>query len=178
MSTLITTQAIILHGDYFREKDFRVSFLSRDVGLHDAIAIGAKKSVSKQRARLESGTITELAFAKGRRFDRITTSEPLVVPNHIRVSLPKLTALQFLSASILNTTRRGEPMPELYLFCAKAILALEKLSETDVPGWCDLVAKKIIEHAGFAPTANAPLRSQMEFFFEKPMRAWDVLQVV
>lgn len=178
MAELVTTQALIIAVKDFKESDLRVVFLSQDFGLRDAVATGAKKSVSKQRSRLEPGVITQLSFAKGRRFDRVTTSEPLFVPNKTRMSLKKLTSLQFLLGCIKETTKVGDESAQLYLMASKAVVALENIEEGKIDLWNKVVAERILELAGFEPVEKKPLQRQMEYHFEKRIRSWEILNLV
>lgn len=175
MSQIVSTQAIIVQVAPYKEHDLRVVALTRTYGIVDAIAIGAQKSVSKQRARLEMGIITSLDIAKGRRADKILRSEPIQVPNQIRRSLKKITALQFFCGLLKETNHKGDVVPDVYLFAAKALVALERLQEEKTSWWCNAVATRILETAGYGVVSGKSLRQQMEFHFEKRLQSWEIL---
>ncbi len=176
MAQIVSTSALVLHVAPFKEFDLRVVALTREFGVIDAIAIGTRRSASKQRSRLEVGVVTTLDIAKGKRSDKVLRSEPIHVPNQIRQSLQKLLALQFFCGLLQETNRRGDVNPDVYLFAAKAVVMLERLEEEKVQWWQQAVALRIMETAGFAHEQGKTLRRQMEYVFEKRLKSWDLIK--
>lgn len=175
MAEVFPRDAIILSVADAREHDLRVVFFSRESGLGDAIATGAKKSTSKQRMRLEPGTATHLIVARGRQFDRLTTSEPVFVPSAIRTSLQKMFALQFFLGLVRETSKVGDANPAFFDMAVKAITTLEEFREENVYAWCMAVALRVLESAGYTPRKGRDLQEEMEYFFEKPIKSWQLL---
>lgn len=180
MAELVSLDALILTTATLREHDVRVVFFSREYGLGDAVATGAKKITSKQRMRLEPGTITRLTIARGKQFDRLTTSEPYMVPATIRASLHTLLALQFFLGLIFETTRKGDVNPVLFASATQLVQELECVGDSDeaVKRWCTTAAERIMDANGFAIESGKPLRTQMEYVFEKQLRPWKLLAFV
>lgn len=179
MATVLTTHdAIILAARPHKEQDLRVTWYSRTHGLCDAIAIGARKSTSKLRMRLEPGTVTFLTTAQGKQFDRVISSEPLRVPAALRESLLGMQGLQFLCAIVLQTQRHGDMHHGLWDIMLRARVYLEEQSLTPVliNAWAEQLGRRILEAAGFAaPTRH--VRTAMETYFERPLPAWAILEM-
>ncbi|MEK7647858.1 MAG: recombination protein O N-terminal domain-containing protein [Patescibacteria group bacterium] len=179
MATILTTHdAIVLAARPHKENDLRISWYSRTHGLCDAIAIGARKSTSKQRMRLEPGTVTFLTTAQGKQFDRVISSEPVRVPTALRETLLGMQGLQFLCAIILETQRQADMQHGLWdvLLVARMYLEEQTLTPGLVDAWSQQLGRRILEAAGFAAPAHH-VRTTMETYFERPLRAWAILEL-
>jgi len=173
-----TTKSIILSIRDSKEKDKRVVYYTRDFGLRDAVAIGTKKIASKQRGRLELGVITALTVAKGKRSDKITTSFPFFYPKQIRNSLVRLLHLQFLLQLLKETSKPDDPNSQLFDMLCKAIVALENVDEWKLPKWKRAVVQQYLAYSGFEPVESKSLEFQTQFYFEKRVKAFEILAVI
>jgi recombinational DNA repair protein (RecF pathway) len=179
MATVLTTHdAIILAVRPHKENDVRLTWYSRTHGLCDAIAIGARRSTSKLRMRLEPGTVTFLTTAQGKQFDRVISSEPVRVPMALRESLHGMQGLQFLCVLVMETQRQGDMQHGLWEVLLRARMYLEEqvLTLALVQAWTDQLGRRILEAAGFvAPTTH--VHQAMEKYFERSITAWSVLEI-
>ncbi len=178
--SLKTYTAIIIDNRDFRENDQRIIFYSLENGLQDAVAIGVKKITSKQRGRLEQGVVTNLTIAKGRRFDKVTTSDPLWIGVKSRQSFEKLCALQFLMGLVKEISKNGDVNDGQFemLVSALQVLDVSEEQEQNIKEWCKSVVYKLLEVSGFQPIETTSLKKQLQYFFEKPIRSLQILELI
>jgi len=67
----INITGLILKKENFREADSKIFLLTKELGLIDAMAVGAKKSRSRLAGQLEPWREVRLMFIKGNRLDKI-----------------------------------------------------------------------------------------------------------
>ncbi len=109
------------------EADKLVTILTREFGLIQAVAPGARKQNSKLGARSGSFVVNELMLAKGRSLDKITQAETLESYSGLSKDLSKLAASQYLAELVLCHALSEQPQEELYELLNEHLRRLERL---------------------------------------------------
>ena len=106
--------AIVLGKRDFREADQVVSFYSREHGRLDLVVRGIKKSVSKQSANLQLGTLVDIDIAPGKEFDYMTTVHPIDMFQGVRIHFGKRIVLDYVLSFLYRYIKTGEPDIRIY----------------------------------------------------------------
>ena len=90
MEATLSTQAIVLNRQPFRERDSKVLVYSVDQGKLELVARGTKNIFSKLAGHLEPVTLSNLMIVKGRQFDYIGSAVSENCYANIKSDLAKL----------------------------------------------------------------------------------------
>ncbi|MBE9201007.1 MULTISPECIES: DNA repair protein RecO [unclassified Nodularia (in: cyanobacteria)] len=134
MSRTYKATGINLKAQMLGESDRIVTILTREFGLIQAVAPGARKQNSSLGGRSGMFVVNELLIAKGRSLDRITQAQTLKTYPGLAQDLGKLAAGQYLAEIVLCQALSEQPQEELYQLLTEYLHQLEVLPKTDKSG--------------------------------------------
>ncbi|MFB8792279.1 MAG: DNA repair protein RecO [Potamolinea sp.] len=126
MSRTYKATGINLKSMPLGEADKLVTILTREFGLIQAVAPGARKQNSKLGGRSGLFVVNELMLAKGRSLDKITQAETLESYPGLSKDLSKLAASQYLAEIVLCHALSEQPQAELYALLNEHLRRLEQ----------------------------------------------------
>lgn len=107
--------AIILAREDFREADLRVTLFSKECGRLEAIAVGAKKIVSKLAGHLEPWRLARVMIVNGKQWDKI--GQAVTAENFLKSGITDLVARQRASRVAKMLVRLlPEKQPEIAIY--------------------------------------------------------------
>lgn len=135
---IYTTQGIVLAERPVREADRIYTFLTRDLGLIHATALGVRKESSKLRGNIEPFSLSSISLVRGKEYWRATSAEFIQNISSIPVIARPLALLEKLI--------QGEaPHPELFDAIKSAVLS----SKTDDEMFEISLVSKVLFHLGY-----------------------------
>src|SRR5512147_915068 len=99
----------------FGEADRLLTILTREHGLIQAIAMGARKHSSSLAGRSGLFVVNDLLIVKGRSLDKVTQAETLESYPKLGKDLQKLTVSQYLAELCLCQALSDQPQEELFV---------------------------------------------------------------
>jgi len=132
MSRNYKARGINLKGMPLGESDRLLTILTREYGLMQAIAPGARKHKSKLGGRSELFVVNDLVLYPGRSLSKIVQAETLTSHRGLSQHLGKLTASQYLAELVLYQALRGTPQPELFSLFTEHLERLEQAAPDDI----------------------------------------------
>lgn len=142
----------------FGENDRLVTIITKDHGLIQAIAPGARKHRSRFSGRSELFVVNDLLIAKGRSLDKITQAETLESYPGLTQDLAKLAASQYLAEVILSYSKDDQPQADLFELLNVHLRRIEKSSAV-LPHLCHAIFH-ILTLAGISPQVQICCISQ------------------
>ncbi|MDB9344107.1 DNA repair protein RecO [Nodularia spumigena CS-586/05] len=131
MTKTYKATGINLKAQVLGESDRIVTILTREFGLIQAVAPGARKQNSSLGGRSGMFVVNELLIAKGRSLDRITQAQTVKTYPDLAKDLGKLAAGQYLAEIVLCQALSEQPQEELYQLLNEYLHQLELLPKTD-----------------------------------------------
>lgn len=166
MSRTYKATGINLRGKPIGESDRILTIFTREWGLIQAVAPGARKHQSHLRGRAELFIVNDLLIAKGRSLDRIIQADTVASYPRLSQDLGKLAAAQYLAELILYQSPIGNQDP-LFLLLSEHLNRLEQLPGTPAPSTCvQIIAYlthglfHLLAWAGIAPQVQYCSRTQ------------------
>lgn len=150
---MATVHAIVLRRRDAGESDRRLTLLTKEAGVIDVVAKGARKSGSRLSGCSEPLSASILEIAEGRKQAFVTQSQPVSSFPGLRADYARLSfglALSELAAGVLP---HDHPAEEEFGFLVRALHDLEVHPKPPVAlVWAEV---KLMELAGFLPTFDA-----------------------
>lgn len=144
-----TVHAVVLRRRDAGESDRRLTLLTEEHGVLDAIAKGSRKGGSRLSGSTEPLSASILQLTAGKRADFVTQAQPISSFPGLRTDYERLTyglALAELAATVLP---HEQPAPDEFRFLVHALHDLELHPRPLVVlVWAEL---RLMEMAGFAP---------------------------
>ena len=134
MSRTYKATGINLKTQILGESDRIITILTREFGLIQAVAPGARKQNSSLGGRSGMFVVNELLIAKGRSLDRITQAQTVKTYPGLAQDLGKLSAGQYLAEIVLCQALSEQPQEELYELLNEYLHRLEVLPRNDTSG--------------------------------------------
>lgn len=126
MSRTYKATGINLKARPLGESDRLLTILTREHGLVQAIAMGARKHHSSLAGRSGLFVVNDLLIAKGKSLDKITQAETLESYPKLGQDLKKLTASQYLAELVLCQALSEQPQEELFVLLNRHLKELER----------------------------------------------------
>jgi DNA repair protein RecO len=117
--------SIVLRRRDAGESDRRLNLLTRERGLVDVVAKGARKSGSRLAGASEPLSVSIFHIAAGKRQAFVTQAQPITSYPGLRDDYDRLTAAMALAEVIAATTPHERPEPELFGFAVGALRMIE-----------------------------------------------------
>lgn len=130
MSRTYKATGINLKSMPLGETDRLLTILTREFGLIQAVAPGARKHHSKLGGRSELFVVNELLIANGRSLDKITQAETVETYPKLGDHLLKLAASQYLAELVLCHALSEQPQEELFCLLTAHLRRIEQLPKT------------------------------------------------
>ncbi|MEB3181832.1 MAG: DNA repair protein RecO [Nostocaceae cyanobacterium] len=127
MSRTYKATGINLKSMVLGEADRLVTILTREQGLIQAVAPGARKHNSTLGGRSGMFVVNEMLIAKGRSLDKITQAQTVKSYSGLSQDLGKLAASQYLAEITLTFALSQQPQAELYELLNEHLSRLEQL---------------------------------------------------
>ncbi|MFB2935004.1 DNA repair protein RecO [Aerosakkonemataceae cyanobacterium BLCC-F154] len=159
MSRTYKATGINLKSMPLGETDRLLTILTREFGLIQAVAPGARKHHSKLGGRSELFVVNELLIASGRSLDKITQAETVQTYPKLGDNLLKLTASQYLAELILCHALSEQPQEELFCLLTEHLRRIEQIPKLTVNR--SLVVLAYLTHAVFHTLALAGIAPQL-----------------
>lgn len=134
MSRTYKATGINLKSMPLGENDRLLTILTREFGLIQAVAPGARKHQSKLGGRSGLFVVNELLIAKGRSLDKITSAETLQSYPGLGKELATLAASQYMAEMVLCQALSDQPQEALYDVLNEHLRRLEQLPSTTGSG--------------------------------------------
>lgn len=167
MAAETTVHAIVLRRRDSGESDRRLTLLTREVGVIDVVAKGARKSGSRLSGSSEPLSASILQIAPGKRQSFVTQAQPISSFPGLRADYDRLTfglALAELAAGVIP---HDHPAEEEFNFLVHAFYDLEIHGKPLVAFvWAQV---RLMELAGFLPSfdrcvlTDEPVREALPF---------------
>lgn len=132
MSRTYKATGINLRGRPLGESDRLLTILTREVGLIQAVAPGARKHQSSLRGRAELFVVNQLLLSQGRSLDKIIQAETVESYSGLSQDLGKLAAGQYLAEVVLSQGLVGS-QEDLFLLLSEHLNRLEQIPGTPSP---------------------------------------------
>ncbi|MGC8712201.1 MAG: DNA repair protein RecO [Leptodesmis sp.] len=116
----------------FGEADRLLTILTREYGLIQAIAMGARKHNSSLAGRSGLFVVNDLLLVKGRSLDKVTQAETLESYPKLGQNLQKLTVSQYLAELCLCQALSDQPQEELFVALNQQLQQLEQAAAGEV----------------------------------------------
>ncbi len=158
MSRTYKATGINLKAQVLGESDRIVTILTREFGLIQAVAPGARKQNSSLGGRSGMFVVNELLIAKGRSLDKITQAQTVKTYPGLSQDLGKLAAGQYLAEIVLCQALSEQPQEELYQLLNEYLQRLEALPKTDTSAIYAHLAQGVFDFfslAGLSPQVQA-----------------------
>lgn len=132
------------------EADRRLTLLTEELGVIDAIAKGARKGGSRLAGSSEPLTVAILQLAPGKRQLYVTQTQPVTSFPGLRTDYERLTFALALCEVAAEVLPHEQPAPEAFAFLVAALKYLEVHPKPLVAlVWAEV---RFLELAGFAPS--------------------------
>lgn len=132
MSRTYRATGINLKSMPFGEADRLLTILTREHGLIQAIAMGARKHSSSLAGRSGLFVVNDLLIVKGRSLDKVTQAETLESYPKLGKDLQKLTVSQYLAELCLCQALSDQPQEELFVALNQQLQQLEQAALSEV----------------------------------------------
>jgi DNA repair protein RecO (recombination protein O) len=159
MSRTYKATGINLKSMPLGETDRLLTILTREFGLIQAVAPGARKHHSKLGGRSELFVVNELLIASGRSLDKITQAETVETYPKLGDNLLKLAASQYLAEIVLCHALSEQPQEELFCLLTEHLRRIEQLPKNTVNR--SLIVLAYLAHAIFHTLALAGIAPQL-----------------
>lgn len=159
MSRTYKATGINLKSMPLGETDRLLTILTREFGLIQAVAPGARKHHSKLGGRSELFVVNELLIANGRSLDKITQAETIETYPKLGDNLLKLTASQYLAELVLCHALSEQPQEELFCLLTEHLRRIEQIPKITVNQ--SLIVLAYLAHAVFHTLALAGIAPQV-----------------
>lgn len=126
MSRTYKTIGINLKSQPMGESDRLLTILTREHGLVQAVAMGARKHNSSLAGRSGLFVVNHLLIAKGRSLDKVTQAETLESYPGLGQDLKRLTASQYIAELCLCQALSDQPQEELFALLNHHLKQLER----------------------------------------------------
>ncbi len=151
MSRTYKATGITLRSMPMGEADRLLTILTREHGLVQVVAMGARKHSSSLSGRSRLFVLNHLLIAKGRSLDKLAQAETVESYPGLSQDLKKLTASQYLAELCLCQAVRDQPQEELFGLINQQFKRLERSpSELVLPYLVDAVFQLLVLE-GVAP---------------------------
>lgn len=144
------------------ESDRLVTILTREYGLIQAVAPGARKHHSRLSGRSGLFVVNQLLIAKGRSLDKITQAETLESYPRLSQDLRKLAASQYLGELALCQALSDQPQEELFCLLSEHLSRLERCDSTNGDKSSASVLLAHLSHGVFHMLALAGIAPQVQ----------------
>ncbi|MEA5579731.1 DNA repair protein RecO [Nodularia harveyana UHCC-0300] len=157
MSRTYKATGINLKAQVLGESDRIVTILTKEFGLIQAVAPGARKQNSSLGARTGMFVVNELLIAKGRSLDKIIQAQTVKNYPGLAQNLGKLAAGQYLAEIVLCQALSEQPQEELYQLLNEYLDQLEALPSQDAAIYAHLAhgVFHLFALAGLSPQVQA-----------------------
>lgn len=159
MSRTYKATGINLKSMPLGETDRLLTILTREFGLIQAVAPGARKHHSKLGGRSELFVVNELLIANGRSLDKITQAETVETYPKLGDNLLKLTASQYLAEIVLCHALSEQSQEELFCLLTEHLRRIEQIPKITVNR--SLIVLAYLAHAVFHTLALAGIAPQV-----------------
>ncbi|MFB2838940.1 DNA repair protein RecO [Floridanema evergladense] len=159
MSRTYKATGINLKSMPLGETDRLLTILTREFGLIQAVAPGARKHHSKLGGRSELFVVNELLIASGRSLDKITQAETIESYPKLGDHLLKLSASQYLAELVLCHALSEQPQEELFCLLTEHLRRIEQIPKNTVNR--SLMVLAYLAHAVFHTLALAGIAPQV-----------------
>ncbi|MFB2882024.1 DNA repair protein RecO [Floridanema aerugineum] len=159
MSRTYKATGINLKSMPLGETDRLLTILTREFGLIQAVAPGARKHHSKLGGRSELFVVNELLIASGRSLDKITQAETVKTYPKLGDNLLKLSASQYLAELVLCHALSEQPQEELFCLLTEHLRRIEQIPKMTVNR--SLIVLAYLAHAVFHTLALAGIAPQV-----------------
>lgn len=159
MSRTYKATGINLKSMPLGETDRLLTILTREFGLIQAVAPGARKHHSKLGGRSELFVVNELLIANGRSLDKITQAETVETYPKLGDNLLKLTASQYLAELVLCHALSEQSQEELFCLLTEHLRRIEQIPKMTVNR--SLIVLAYLAHAVFHTLALAGIAPQV-----------------
>lgn len=159
MSRTYKATGINLKSMPLGETDRLLTILTREFGLIQAVAPGARKHHSKLGGRSELFVVNELLIASGRSLDKITQAETVQTYPKLGDNLLKLAASQYLAELVLCHALSEQPQEELFCLLTEHLRRIEQIPKLTVNR--SLIVLAYLAHAVFHTLALAGIAPQL-----------------
>lgn len=132
MSRTYRATGINLKSMPFGEADRLLTILTREHGLIQAIAMGARKHNSSLSGRSGLFVVNDLLIVKGRSLDKVTQAETLESYPKLGKDLQKLTVSQYLAELCLCQALSDQPQEELFVTLNQQLRQLEQVTPGEI----------------------------------------------
>lgn len=161
MSRIYQATGINLKGMPLGESDRLLTILTREVGLIQAVAPGARKHHSSLGGRSELFVVNQLSIVKGRSLDKITQAETKASFPGLSRDLSRLTAGQYLAELTLFQALSDQPQEALFSLLCEHLQRLENLPRPTPQQPASLMVLAFLAHATFHLLALAGVAPQV-----------------
>jgi DNA repair protein RecO (recombination protein O) len=155
MSRTYKATGITLKSQPIGESDRLLTILTRELGLVQAVAMGARKHNSKMGGRSGLFVVNDLLIAQGRSLDKIAQADTLLSYPGLGQDLKKLTASQYLAELCLCQALSEQPQEDLFLLLNQHLQALEHSPTAEVMAHLTQAVFHMLAIAGVAPQVDA-----------------------
>lgn len=131
------------------ESDRRLTLLTEELGVFDAVARGARKGASRLAGASEPLSVNVFQLAAGKRLSYVTQAQPVTSFPGLRADYERLTLALAIAELAETVLPHEQPAPEAFRFLLEALRYIEIHEKPLVAAiWAEL---KLLEIAGFAP---------------------------
>ncbi|MBI5707821.1 MAG: DNA repair protein RecO [Armatimonadetes bacterium] len=150
MSTrAITVHAVVLRRHDLGESDRRLTLLTEELGVFDAIAKGARKGGSRLAGASEPLSVSALHLAIGKRQWYVTQAQAITSYPGLRLDYERLSFALALCEIASWIFPHEQPAPEAFRFFVESVKYLEVHPEPLAAAvWAEV---RMLELAGFGP---------------------------
>lgn len=120
-----TLHSIVLRRRDAGESDRRLTLLTKERGLVEAVAKGARKAGSRLAGSSEPLSVSVVHLAAGKQRQFVTQTQPITSYPGLRESYDRLSAALALAEVVAATTPHERPEEELFGFVVAALRYLE-----------------------------------------------------
>lgn len=147
-------RAIVLRKTKLGESDLIVTLLSEDGSQMRAVAKGARKPTSSFAARLESYSVVEALFARGRSLDIVKEVRLLDSNDRLRRDMEHAAGAAPMAELLDRVTQMGLENERLFALTRAALTSLGRVEATQVPAICAAHLLKALAFAGLRPSLD------------------------
>jgi DNA repair protein RecO (recombination protein O) len=155
MSRTYKATGINLKSKPLGESDRLLTILTREFGLVQAVAMGARKHNSKLAGRSGLFVVNDLLIARGRSLDKVAQADTLESYPGLGLDLKKLTASQYLAELCLCQALSDQPQDELFLLLNEHLQRLERSPAHLIMAHLTHAVFQMLVLAGIAPQVYA-----------------------
>lgn len=153
MAAEATLHAIVLRRRDSGESDRRLTLLTREEGIVDVLAKGARRSGSRLSGCSEPMSASILQVARGKHTAYVTQSQPISSFPGLRTDYERLSWGLALCELVAGVLPHGHPADEEFAFLVRALHDLETHNLSRVAfAWA---ASQLLNVSGFSPSFGA-----------------------